>query len=253
MYAWLWGRETVLPGCVWSRPRPEELKALNVIIRVVGEPSSNHTQITYTLTPTYNTSHSRVVCVCVSKKKKADWDWERERKTKYKKYMQHVCILCYCEKCVLRQACGEWMKVRDACAGEAGVFFSTLSSSLSSCQSFIPPLYFPFLHAAPDVKAVKYKIIEIGLLLHFGYIKKQLSLCSFLTCHTHTFTLLDNNIWNMCDYSTAILCPGPLSFVWKQSYHYVFKFSFDVAQNQRRAAIIARILEMKKYIEMQSL
>lgn len=61
-------RESVLPGCVWSETRPEELKALNVIIRAVGEPSSNHTQITYTLTPTYNTSHQRMhacVCVCV--------------------------------------------------------------------------------------------------------------------------------------------------------------------------------------------
>lgn len=56
-------RECVLPGCVWSGPRPEELKALNVIIRAVGGPSSNHTQITYTLTPTYNTSHPRAAHV----------------------------------------------------------------------------------------------------------------------------------------------------------------------------------------------
>lgn len=140
MYAWLWGRETVLPSCVWSRPRPEELKALNVIIRVVGEPSSNHTQITYTLTPTYNTSHSRVVCVCVSKKKKADWDWERERKMKYKKYMQHVCILCYCEKCSDKHVVSEWrlgMRVL-----EKRVYFSLL---------FLPPSLHVSLLSHPSI------------------------------------------------------------------------------------------------------
>ncbi|TNN70555.1 hypothetical protein EYF80_019290 [Liparis tanakae] len=50
--------------------RPEELKALNVIIRAVGEPSSNHTQITYTLTPTYNTSHPRVLMPIKSERKR---------------------------------------------------------------------------------------------------------------------------------------------------------------------------------------
>jgi len=162
MYAWLRGRENVLPGCVWSGPSPEELKALNVIIRAVGEPSSNHTQITYTLTPTYNTSHHRVVCVCVKKKKrKTDWEGERKPTTRSisacSKYASCVTV----KVCVRRQACGhsvssEWVKAIDVCAGEKGVFFSPLSSSLSPCQSYIPPLYFPFLHAAPDVKAVKY-------------------------------------------------------------------------------------------------
>lgn len=75
-----WEVECVLPGCVWSRPKPEELKALNVIIRAVGEPSSNHTQITYTLTPTHNTSHSRLVCEL----------WWSERKNKKKRQEVHV-------------------------------------------------------------------------------------------------------------------------------------------------------------------
>lgn len=74
--------ECVPPGCVWSRPRPEELKALNVIIRAVDKPSSNHTQITFTLMPTY-TSHSRVVCVCVKEREKStDGGKQRETKTR---------------------------------------------------------------------------------------------------------------------------------------------------------------------------
>lgn len=150
MYAWLWCRESVLPGCVWSGPRPEELKALNVIIRAVGEPSSNHTQITYTLTPTYNTSHPRVVCmyVCVFVYKRRGC-WRGRKKTKDKKYMcmQQVCILCYSKKCVHRQACGFvwvvsewklWMCVLRR--KEEGVFF---------LSSFFLPLSMSVLYPTP--------------------------------------------------------------------------------------------------------
>lgn len=174
MYAQLWGRESVcvLPGCVWSGPRPEELKALNVIIRAVGEPSSNHTQITYTLTPTYNTSHPRAVCmrVCVwLKGRKGGVDWEVETKWKTRSICaSRSCASCCHKASVCSQACanaarGAWAKAVDVCVAEEKrrvLFSSSFSSSLSSfylsVPQYIPPLYFPFLHAAPDVKAVKY-------------------------------------------------------------------------------------------------
>lgn len=152
MYARLWSRARVcvLPGCVWSGPRPEELKALNVIIRAVGEPSSNHTQITYTLTPTYNTSHPRAACMCVYglKEEKEGLIAKERQKDKIKdmKYMctQQLCILCCPKACVCSHACtntrewGLWMCV---CRGGKmrGAFFPLLflpPSLLSTCQSY---------------------------------------------------------------------------------------------------------------------
>lgn len=82
--------------------------------------------------------------------------------------MQQVCILSYPKQCVHRQACGHSVRLGCqsvcvrvcVCHGETRRvdFFSPLSlpPSLAPCQFYIPPLYFPFLHAAPDVKAVKY-------------------------------------------------------------------------------------------------
>lgn len=142
--------EYVLPGCIWSRPRPEELKELNVIIRAVGEPSSNHTQITYTLTPTYNTSHSGV-CVCVSALKKGgSTDWRNERKMKDKKHMsmQKVCILCQCKKCALRQACGHSVSIgnewrQEMCVLEKRVYFFSLF--------FLPPSLHVSLISPPSI------------------------------------------------------------------------------------------------------
>lgn len=142
------------------------------------------------------------VCVCTSlshRKKKGGL--KRREKTEDKKYMcmQQVCILCYRKECVHRQACGhsvstasEW-KLR-MCAlwrKEEGVFFSSpLSSSLSPCQSYIPPLYFPFLHAAPDVKAVKILNYRNGLVSALWLHQKQPSLCSLLTWRTLSHTLI---------------------------------------------------------------
>lgn len=141
MYAWLWGRETVLPGCVWSRPRPEELKALNVIIRVVGEPSSNHTQITYTLTPTYNTSHSRVVCVCVSKKKRQT---EIER-GKEKRNIRSICST-YASSVTVKSVCSDKHVVSEWRLGmrvlEKRVYFSLL---------FLPPSLHVSLLSHPSI------------------------------------------------------------------------------------------------------
>lgn len=166
-------RECVLPGCVWSEPRPEELKALNVIIRAVGEPSSNHTQITYTLTPTYNTSHPRAARVrayvhglkeekkgLMGKERKK---WKTGRLCASSDYASCVAVkrVCTDKRAATVRATHEQMCVCVCHRGkEKGVFFSPLSSSLSSFYlsvlQYIPPLYFPFLHAAPDVKAVKY-------------------------------------------------------------------------------------------------
>lgn len=202
MYAWLRGRESVLPGCVWSGPRPEELKALNVIIRAVGEPSSNHTQITYTLTPTYNTSHPRVVCVyvCLSKKKKrggeTDWEEERKRKTRSicacSKYASCVTVKSVCadKHVVIVWVVSEWrLWICVLWRGEEGVFFlSSFFLPLSMSVLYPTPLFSIFT-CSSRCEGSEILNYRNGLVSALWLYQKQPSLCSFLTWHTHFLTL----------------------------------------------------------------
>lgn len=138
-----------LPGCVWSGPRPEELKALNVIIRAVGEPSSNHTQITYTLTPTYNTSHPRAARVRVyvhglKEEKKGLMERKNERQEGYvhPAIMHPVLLRSVCAQTSVWPQCEQHVnKCVCVCVTEEKrrVFFSPLflpPSPLSTCQSY---------------------------------------------------------------------------------------------------------------------
>lgn len=142
-------RECVLPGCVWSGPRPEELKALNVIIRAVGEPSSNHTQITYTLTPTYNTSHPSAecvrACVCAWLERRRG-GIEKGRQNEGQEVYMRLCSLCCCKVCVCAdkhvvavRATRERVCVCVSPRKRGGCFFSPLflpPSLLSTRQSY---------------------------------------------------------------------------------------------------------------------
>lgn len=130
---------------------------------VITPRSPTHSrQLTTPVTP------ERHACVCVwLEGRKGGVDWGE---TKWK--TRAICASSSCASCVAAKRMWAarraltlrvWAKAVDVCVAEEKrrvLFSSSLSSSLSSFYlsvlQYIPPLYFPFLHAAPDVKAVKY-------------------------------------------------------------------------------------------------